>query len=530
MPTSSPYPLEKGQERDFLPASDPENVKEPIRTQHNKSLFTKRQFIITLFILIYGSGFLLQQINNFHKTFYNHPQQKYHSIIASVPQKEITDNAPLVTDEDSIGYPSKKPLTFEEVRKGTFLPQRKELQWIQTPSSLVNDSGEYVVVSKGKYLLKSQADKNSTIVLFEGDEITYDKRQFKIEDITFSDDLQYALIISNKIHNWRHSFFATYFVVSLKDGLVQPLYDLDFKSNEVIALAKWSPDSSKITFVLNNNVYLKDVTDFTHPTIKQVTQDGGPEVFYGKPDWVYEEEVFSSDSAIWWSPNSRYLAILRSNDTEVPVYPIPYFVQDALVNDSYPELRNIKYPKSGYPNPVVDIVIYDLEEGKLKSLPESDDFYNDEDIGNEERLITEVKWVGDQKFLIKITNRVSNLMKIFIIDSHDISSELSRFENGQNSKSWFEISHNTVYVPKSDTRPHDGYIDLIDVDGYDHIGYFSPPNAKEPVILTSGEWEVVGGASAFDLVLNKLYYISTEKSSIERHLFSVNLDGSDICF
>jgi dipeptidyl aminopeptidase len=44
----------------------------------------------------------------------------------------------------------------------------------------------------------------------------------------------------------------------------------------------------------------------------------------------------------------------------------------------------------------------------------------------------------------------------------------------------------------------DGYIDVVDRDGYNHLAYFSPPNATTPQYITGGEWEVTNGLSAFD--------------------------------
>jgi hypothetical protein len=40
----------------------------------------------------------------------------------------------------------------------------------------------------------------------------------------------------------------------------------------------------------------------------QLTNNGIPGVFYnGIPDWVFEEEVFEDNFALWWSPDSSKL-------------------------------------------------------------------------------------------------------------------------------------------------------------------------------------------------------------------------------
>lgn len=452
-------------------------------------------------LLVYGTSLLVSQVHSFYKSFH-----------------AVQD------DHDYCSYTgSKEPLTFALVRNGTFVPEKREIQWIATPQSLTNDSGDYILTKDSKYTLKSVQDPKAETLLYEGKSLEFEGKKYEVEQVVFSEDLKRALLVCNKKHNWRHSFFAAYFIHDVESGHMQAVYDSDINSNAKIALVKWSPDSSKLAFVLENNVYVKDITDFYKPETKQITFDGGAEIFYGKPDWVYEEEVFESDSALWWSPSSEYLAILRSNDTNVPVYPIPYFDQNN--NDSYPELRLIKYPKAGYSNPVVDFLVYDFAADAIKSLDPEDQFYHDKEIPSDTRLITEIVWVGPGQVFVKTTNRESDILKIFIVDSVQMTSTLSRTEHSGGG--WFEIEHNTLYIPKSDTREHDGYIDVIDIDGYDHLAYFSPPTSSMPKLLTSGKWEVDGGPAAFDFTKDKVYFISTEKSSVERHLYSVNLDGTE---
>lgn len=463
--------------------------------------------------LIYGTSLLLSQANSLYENHRNF------QLIKEQHLQLQTQEVPHLCD-------GKKPLTFEDVRKGIFIPESKSIQWIKTSTSFTNDTGEYIVSEDNKYTLKSFQHKEFSKILYDlGDVINYNGKDYIFEDITFSNDLKTALITCNKKHNWRHSFFATYFIFDVEGKRFQLLHD-----SEDIALALLSPDSKKVSFVLNNNVYVKNITSFENASTTQVTTDGGAQIFYGKPDWVYEEEVFEGDSALWWSPNSEQLFILKSNDSEVPTFPIPYFVQqDSSNTSSYPTVEKIKYPKAGYSNPVVDFLIYDVEHDITKTLSDSDPFYNDKEIDNIERLITEVVWVGNDQVLVRVTNRESDILKIFIVSSSQdgITSTATRFEDGRNDKSWFEISHNTIYIPKSENRAHDGYIDRIDVDGYDHLAYFSPADSSEPkIILTSGEWEVVDGAAAYDYVNDLVYYVSTEKSSIERHLYSVSLDGS----
>jgi dipeptidyl aminopeptidase len=118
---------------------------------------------------------------------------------------------------------------------------------------------------------------------------------------------------------------------------------------------------------------------------------------------------------------------------------------------------------------------------------------------------------------------------LVLIDVEKRTGKTVRTENvAELDGGWFEVSQKTAFVPAdpANGREHDGYIDTIIHEGYDHLGYFTPLDAEEPILLTQGEWEVVDAPSRVDLKNNLVYYISTEQSSLERHAYVVNLDGT----
>jgi dipeptidyl aminopeptidase B len=57
-----------------------------------------------------------------------------------------------------------------------------------------------------------------------------------------------------------------------------------------------------------------------------------------------------------------------------------------------------------------------------------------------------------------------------------------------------------MFIPKDTEkgRMDDGYIDLVERDGYNHLGYFYPLNVSTPRYITGGHWEVEKGVAAFD--------------------------------
>jgi dipeptidyl aminopeptidase len=78
-----------------------------------------------------------------------------------------------------------------------------------------------------------------------------------------------------------------------------------------------------------------------------VTSGGNSSLFHGVPDWVYEEEVFGHDFALWWSPDATRIAYLRLDETKVETFDFPIYnpTQDSDNVQPYPERVSMRYPK-----------------------------------------------------------------------------------------------------------------------------------------------------------------------------------------
>jgi dipeptidyl aminopeptidase len=342
-----------------------------------------------------------------------------------------------------------------------------------------------------------------------------------------SKDLKKVLIATDTESNWRHSFYAHYWIFDVATQTAQPLDPVNPDAR--IQLASWSPQSDAIVFTRDNNMFLRKLSS---PSVIPMTTDGGTEFFYGIPDWVYEEEVFASNTATWWAENGKYIAFLRTNESVVPEYPIQYFVsrpsgkKPLPGEENYPEVREIKYPKAGAPNPTVDLMFYDVEKGDVFQVTTTDEFPDNN------RLITEVVWAGSTgKAIIRETNRESDNLRVVLVDVLTRTGKTVRTVDVQKlDGGWFEVSESTTYIPADPARgrPYDGYVDTVIHENNDHLAYFTPLDNPEPFHLTSGDWEVVAAPSAVDLNNNLVYFVATKESSLQRHVYSVRLNGTDM--
>ncbi|CAK7271008.1 hypothetical protein SEPCBS119000_004379 [Sporothrix epigloea] len=452
------------------------------------------------------------------------------------------DHDPLATTT----HGNLRKITRSQVDEGYFSAKRASIKWVGGPAgedgllleTSYNVPGKPFLAAKdvrsmaGAAAIKSAADDRT---LIKNATFQYGSTQYEIASAVPSDNMAKVLVGVNIKSNWRHSRTASYFVLDVASQAVEPL--VQGEPDARIQLAQWSPASDTVSFTRDNNLYLRPVPAnadrVAASPAKQITTDGGAELFYGVPDWVYEEEVLAGASATWWSPDGHYLAFLRTNETGVPSYPVQYFIErpsgtDPLPGEeNYPEVREIKYPKAGAHNPVVNLQFYDVVRGEVFTVPVSGDFADDD------RLITTVLWAGPQKVLIKETNRISDIMRVAVVDVGARKGQAVRtVDVGQIDGGWFEISTSTRYVPADPARqrPDDGYIDTIVYNNGDHLAYFTPPENPNPIMLTKGpDWEVVGGPLGVDLARNLVYFAATIQGSTQRHIYSVSLrDGSGL--
>jgi dipeptidyl aminopeptidase len=428
-----------------------------------------------------------------------------------------------------------KKITLDQVLHQEWQPRKQSISWIEGANGedgLLLEQGvpgkDYLVVEDIRASRSSEdAGSLETKTLMKNGYFRFKEEGLSSRYVFPSKDLKKVLVATDVQSNWRHSFYARYWILDVETQTAQPLDPADKDGR--VQLASWSPQSDAVAFVRDNNLFLRKLSS---SSVTRITTDGGPNYFYGVPDWVYEEEVFAGNSATWWAEDGKYIAFLRTNESEVPEYPIQYFVsrpsgvQPRPGEESYPEVRQIKYPKAGAPNPTVDLLFYDVGKGDVFEVKVAGGFEPDN------LLITEVIWAGSTgKALIRETNRESDVLRMVLVDVATRTGKNVRSQDVQKlDGGWFEISQETRYIPAdpSNGRPQDGYIDTVIHENYDHLGYFTPLDNPTPIMLTSGNWEVVNAPSAVDLKKNLVYFVATKESPIQRQVYSVNLNGTDL--
>ncbi|KJX94753.1 dipeptidyl-aminopeptidase B like protein [Zymoseptoria brevis] len=435
---------------------------------------------------------------------------------------------PLATSTSGNG----KKVTLEQVQEGAWRSTQHAISWIAGPNGedglLLERGGsggrDYLVVEDVRYRGEDVATQkqHSTTLMKKGSFEVGGGRDVYVEDATPSADHKHVLVGSDKQSNWRHSSTGTYWLFNVETQSGEALDPA--KIDGRIQLASWSPKGNAVVFTRDNNMFIRHLDS---DIVNAITTDGGPDLFYGIPDWVYEEEVLATGGATWWSGDGKYVAFFKTDESKVPTFPVQYFFsrpsgkEPKPGEENYPEVREIKYPKAGAPMSIVELLFYDVEKGQVFSVPIENDF------DAEDRLITEVIWAGETgKVIIRSTNRESDILKTILVDAKARTGKTVRERDVQElDGGWFEVSHTTRFVPADpdNGRPHDGYVDTVIEENFDHLAYFTPLDNPEPQMLTSGDWEVVNAPSSIDLEHNLVYFIATKHGSTQRHLYTTEL-------
>ena len=178
---------------------------------------------------------------------------------------------------------------------------------------------------------------------------------------------RYRLEYENKHQLFRHSFLADYYLVDAhKNTRIR-------MSEQPVRDAIISPNGKYVVYAkADNNLYIYKI-DFK--TEVAITTDTNTEIFNGISDWLYEEE-FGITRLFAFSPDSKMVAFVRLNETEVPSFEWQTMLGSGG-QGSYPELHSLRYPRAGEQNAKASVCVYDIHYKSIKTmqLPEDKEYY-----------------------------------------------------------------------------------------------------------------------------------------------------------
>ena len=273
---------------------------------------------------------------------------------------------------------------------------------------------------------------------------------------------------------------------------------------------RFSPDGSMLAFVRENDLYIYDLAANRE---KRLTSDGSDTILNGTVSWVYWEEIFGRrDIGYWWSEDSRALVFLQTDESAVTKMHYVDF------KPAVPRLITQRYPKAGTDNPVVKVGLMEIDSPQIKWIKLEPYEY-----------ICRVKWHQDnQWFSVQTMNRAQTELNLFYIDRNtgkNLGKVLTETDTG-----WVNINDDLYFLESGN------FLWQSERDGYAHLYQFNEDGSLVGQV-TKGSWALRSSGGPFWLrqsVVNideehsQVYFTSLEKSSIERHLYRIGLDGSGL--
>ena len=271
-------------------------------------------------------------------------------------------------------------------------------------------------------------------------------------------------------------------------------------------LARFSPDSRSLAFVRDADLYVVDVGG----NELRLTTGGGENTLNGKLDWVYQEEIYGRGNfqAHWWSPDSRHLAFLQSDERDVPRFTVVDHVPYRPALEVYP------YPKAGDPNPRVRLGVAEANGGGITWIDPG--LY-----GHTEILIVNVAFSPDGDVWYQVQDRRQTFLDLHRADP--LTGESERILR-EESHAWVNVLGPPHFLEGNNSLEDGGFLWLSERTGFQHV-YRYDAEGKLVKPLTEGRWEV-RSLNAVDEEAGSAYVSGTFRSAIGADVLRVALDGS----
>lgn len=255
--------------------------------------------------------------------------------------------------------------------------------------------------------------------------------------------------------------------------------------------------------------------------LRPITSDGSVSnrIKNGVASWVYGEEL-EQNEAMWFSPDSRYLAYYRFDEGKVKDYYLGLSqveIQDVLDTEAY--------PKAGAPNPKVKVMVYDLQTGKTVTLATDFNSGKDPDLGH---YVYGLQWTpkGDELMFYRM-NRHQNVQELCAANPATGQCRVILTESNPNG--WVESLQASWYASSSRSFPwldSSKFLWISEKSGFRNI-YVANLNGDEPRAVTRNSFDV---ETVVSINANKglVWYLAHDGDN--EHLLQLHvakLDGSD---
>lgn len=398
-----------------------------------------------------------------------------------------------------VAHAQEGKIKLQDVTNGVYWP--KQIDGVNP----MNDGESYTQLSPDHKRIVRHSFKTGKEIatVFDVETARGSKKLPYIDGYIMSPDEHRILIQTETKGIYRRSYTAVYYIYDVRNNTLEPLSE---GGPQQVPL--FSPDGNVIAFARGNNLFLVKLL-FGNAEV-QVTEDGKfNEVINGLPDWVNEEE-FTTNRSFDFSADSKVLAWVRYDESQVPIYSMQEFKGLYPVRsefDAYPGTYDYKYPVAGQKNSEVKVMTFDIKNRVTRTLdvPLDKDGY-----------IPRIKFTSDPTKLAVITlNRHQSQMDVYM--ANPLSKVCKLVLREKNEKYVRETAYTQM-------KFYDGHFSLLsERSGFQHLYWYNLGGQLEAQI-TKGNFEVTD-FYGYDARTGSFYYASTQESPLRRAVYKADKQG-----
>lgn len=398
-----------------------------------------------------------------------------------------------------VAHAQEGKIKLQDVTNGVYWP--KQIDGVNP----MNDGESYTQLSPDHKRIVRHSYKTGKEIatVFDVETARGSKKLPYIDGYIMSPDEHRILIQTETKGIYRRSYTAVYYIYDVRNNTLEPLSE---GGPQQVPL--FSPDGNVIAFARGNNLFLVKLL-FGNAEV-QVTKDGKfNEVINGLPDWVNEEE-FITNRSFDFSADSKVLAWVRYDESQVPIYSMQEFkgLYPARSEfDAYPGTYDYKYPVAGQKNSEVKVMTFDIKNRVTRTLdvPLDKDGY-----------IPRIKFTSDPTKLAVITlNRHQSQMDVYM--ANPLSKVCKLVLREKNEKYVRETAYTQM-------KFYDGHFSLLsERSGFQHLYWYNLGGQLEAQI-TKGNFEVTD-FYGYDARTGSFYYASTQESPLRRAVYKADKQG-----
>ena len=285
------------------------------------------------------------------------------------------------------------------------------------------------------------------------------------------------------------------FLASRSDGTVRRLTET--AADEIDA--KVSPRGNYVSYVRDQDLVVYDLSAGSET---EVTTDGDGLITWATAEFIAQEEM-DRDTGYWWSPDERYIALQRTDESIVDVIP------RLDISGGGARVIEQRYPRAGRPNAVVDLYVHDRQTGQRIKV----------DLGtNSDIYLARVNWSADGRTLY--VQRESRDQKTLDLLSVDPATGASRVILTQRSDAWVSLTHDFKVLDNGN------FIWSSEASGWRHL-YLYDRNGRQLRAITRGDWPVKS-LNGVNPATGDVYFTASMRDGhelpIEQQLFRASLN------